>query len=260
MERLRVLHDFYRTGEEAEYRLVLHDLMQKGHSFKDTICPDSLEFKKDHFVMGSKFGRVLFLKEYASYIKDSMISELTVLNRTMMLSIDVIPVPTDEAVRQMQNRLLGVETNVTNWQRRQNNNNNCNRILILVMWQGVRIALPGFRQVKDQKAANPCGAMDSATSFLPRIDIMKKPRFSSCFIEKWGSFFCPIHCCIRGSCILSYGLSLRKPPKRKTNLFTQGRYLNTAFQQTLPVNVLKHPRRFIIKLNYDMKLTISAFV
>ena len=26
----------------------------------------------DHFIMGDKFGRVLFLKEYASYIKDSM--------------------------------------------------------------------------------------------------------------------------------------------------------------------------------------------
>ncbi len=129
VERLRVLHDFYRTGEETEYHLDLRDLMRKGHSFKDTICPDSLEFKKDYFVMGDKFGRVLFLKEYASYIKDSMISELTALNRTMMLSIDVIPVPTDEAVREMQNRLLGVETNVTNWQRRQNSNNNFSAVV-----------------------------------------------------------------------------------------------------------------------------------
>ena len=129
VERLRILHDFYRTGEETEYRMDLHELMQKGHSFKDAICPDSLEFKKDHFVMGEKFGRVLFLKEYASYIKDSMINELTALNRTMMLSIDIIPVPTDEAVREMQNRLLGVETNVTNWQRRQNNNNNFSAVV-----------------------------------------------------------------------------------------------------------------------------------
>ena len=53
----------------------------------------------------------------------------TSLNRTMMLSIDVIPVPTDEAVREMQNRLLGVETNVTNWQRRQNSNNNFSAVV-----------------------------------------------------------------------------------------------------------------------------------
>ena len=54
---------------------------------------------------------------------------LTELNRTLMLSIDVIPVPTDEAVREMQNRLLGVETNVTNWQRRQNSNNNFSAVV-----------------------------------------------------------------------------------------------------------------------------------
>ena len=67
VERLRVLHDFYRTGEETEYQLDLASLMRKGHSFKDAICPDSFEFKKDHFVMGDKYGRVLFLREYASY-------------------------------------------------------------------------------------------------------------------------------------------------------------------------------------------------
>lgn len=129
VERLRVLHDFYRAGEETEYRLDLRECMRRGHSFKDAVCPDSLEFKKDHFVMGNKYGRVLFLKEYASYIKDSMINELTGLNRNLMLSIDIIPVPTDEAVRELQNRLLGVETNVTNWQRRQNSSNNFSAIV-----------------------------------------------------------------------------------------------------------------------------------
>ena len=126
---LRVLHDFYRPGEETEFSFNLQAAMQKGHSYKDVICPDSLEFKKDHFVMGDKYGRVLFLKEYASYIKDSMLNELCGLDRNLMLSIDIIPVPTDEAVREMQNRLLGVETNVTNWQRRQNSNNNFSAVV-----------------------------------------------------------------------------------------------------------------------------------
>ncbi len=127
--RLRVLHDFYRPGEETEFAFDLQAAMHKGHSYKDIICPDSLEFKKDHFVMGDKYGRVLFLKEYASYIKDSMLNELCGLDRNLMLSIDIIPVPTDEAVREMQNRLLGVETNVTNWQRRQNSNNNFSAVV-----------------------------------------------------------------------------------------------------------------------------------
>ena len=129
VERLRILHDFYRVGEETQFQLGLPACMKYGRSFKDAICPDSMEFKKDHFVMGDKYGRVLFLKEYASYIKDSMINELTSLNRSLLLSIDIIPVPTDEAVREMQNRLLGVETNVTNWQRRQNSNNNFSAVV-----------------------------------------------------------------------------------------------------------------------------------
>lgn len=129
VERLRILHDFYRVGEETQFQLDLRECMKQGRSFKDAVCPDSMEFKKDHFVMGNKYGRVLFLKEYASYIKDSMINELTSLNRSLMLSIDIIPVPTDEAVREMQNRLLGVETNVTNWQRRQNSNNNFSAVV-----------------------------------------------------------------------------------------------------------------------------------
>lgn len=123
-ERLRIFHDFYRVGEESTYHFDIKDSRKKGHSFKDYICPDSMEFEKDYFKIGDRYGRVLFMRDYASYIKDSMISEITELNRNLMLSIDVIPVPTDEAVREAESRLLGVETNITNWQRRQNSNNN----------------------------------------------------------------------------------------------------------------------------------------
>ena len=128
-ERLRVLHDFYRPGEESQFQFDLKTNQKMGRDFKDAICPDSLSFRRDYFFMGSKYGRVLFLKEYAAFIKDKLIRELTDLDRNLMLSIDVIPVPTDEAVREMQNRLLGVETNVASWQRRQNSNNNFSAIV-----------------------------------------------------------------------------------------------------------------------------------
>ena len=128
-DRLRILHDFFRAGEETDFRFDLSDTMRKGHDFKDYICPDTFEFERDHFRMGSKFGRVIFLREFASYIKDSMVSEICDLNRNMMLSLDIIPIPTDEAVREVENRLLGVETNITNWQRRQNQNNNFSAVV-----------------------------------------------------------------------------------------------------------------------------------
>ena len=128
-ERLRILHDFYRQGEEAEFRFNAREMMKHGHDFRDYICPDGIEKNSDYLKLGEKYCRVLFLKDYASYIKDNMVTELTDFNRNMMLSIDVVPVPTDEAVREVENRLLGVETNITNWQRRQNANNNFSAVV-----------------------------------------------------------------------------------------------------------------------------------
>lgn len=128
-ERLRIIYDFYRTGEEVDFHFDVHDRMKKGHDFRDYICPDTFENEKDYFRIGERFGRVIFLRDYASYIKDSMVAELTDMNRNMMLSIDIIPVPTDEAVREVENRLLGVETNITNWQRKQNQNNNFSAVV-----------------------------------------------------------------------------------------------------------------------------------
>lgn len=58
-----------------------------------------------------------------------MVSELCDLNRNLLLSLDIIPIPTDEAVREVESRLLGVETNITNWQRRQNRNNNFSAVV-----------------------------------------------------------------------------------------------------------------------------------
>jgi len=129
VDRLRALHDFYRSGEENAFAFNLKDNMRKGHCFRDYICPDSIEKHADFLKLGEKYARVLYLKDYASYIKDGMVAELTDMNRNMMLSIDVIPVPTDEAVREVENRLLGVETNITNWQRKQNQNNNFSAVV-----------------------------------------------------------------------------------------------------------------------------------
>ena len=128
-ERLRIFYDFYRVGEEDLYKFDLKQCMRKGHSFKDYICPNTFEFKSDYFKMGDRYGRVLYLKEYATFIRDNIISELTDLNKNMMLSIDIKPVPMEEAIKKAENVRLGVETNIANWQRRQNENNNFSAVL-----------------------------------------------------------------------------------------------------------------------------------
>lgn len=128
-ERLQLFRDFFKTDEPSAFPFDLKAFAKKGHSFKDWICPESMEFHSDHFRINGRYGRVLYMQDYASYVKDDMVSELCDLSRDLMLSIDILPVPTDEAVREIQNKLLGVETNVTNWQRRQNANNNFSAVV-----------------------------------------------------------------------------------------------------------------------------------
>ncbi|MDB8678044.1 DUF87 domain-containing protein, partial [Streptococcus agalactiae] len=100
--------------------------MRRGHSFKDAVAPEGAGIEADRLRVGGRWARALYLTDYASYIKDGFLAELTDARRAMALSIDVVPVPTDEAVREVERRLLGVETNITNWTRRQNANMNYN--------------------------------------------------------------------------------------------------------------------------------------
>ena len=109
-ERLRILHDFYRQGEEAEFSFDLAAKAKHGHDFKDYICPDSMEKNSDYLKLGDKFCRVLFLKDYASYIKDNMVTELTDFNRNLMFSIDVVPMfITTLSQTRMKSRFLAAD-------------------------------------------------------------------------------------------------------------------------------------------------------
>ena len=128
-ERLRIVHDFCRPNEAADYRFDLRDTMQKGQSFKDYISPDGFEFKSDYFKCGDKFGRVLFIRDFPSYIKDSVVWDLTDTNRNMIFNFDILPVSTEEAQKFGEKQALGIETNIANYQRKQNANNNYTSII-----------------------------------------------------------------------------------------------------------------------------------
>lgn len=123
-DRIRILHDFFRSGEEQYFNFDLLQAMARGQDFRDYIAPDSLQFKSDHFIMGKKFGRVLFLKDYPNFLKDETIARLCEFPQNLMLSIQIVPVPMEEAVADMQKRVLAVETDITRWQQKQNANHN----------------------------------------------------------------------------------------------------------------------------------------
>ena len=127
-ERLKILHDFYRGGN-TDFDFDIKDSMRKGHSFKDQIIPRMPKYKNKYFRFDNRYGRVLYLSNYPGFLKDKFVSEICSLNKNLMYSMDLFSIPMDEAVREVENKLLGVNTNITNWQRRQNANNNFSAVI-----------------------------------------------------------------------------------------------------------------------------------
>ena len=123
-ERLKIFHGFFHPGEEMYYHFDISEARKRGHDFKDYICPDSMEFKPDYFKYDDHYGRVLYVRDYARYIKPIILSELTDLPINMVLSRDILTIPTEEAIKDVETKLLGVETEIVNWRRKQQKNGN----------------------------------------------------------------------------------------------------------------------------------------
>jgi len=80
-------------------------------------------------VPGEKYARVLFIRDYPSYVKDSVVWELTDTNYNMIFNYDIVPVSIEEAQKFGEKQALGIETNIANYQRKQNSNNNYTSII-----------------------------------------------------------------------------------------------------------------------------------
>jgi hypothetical protein len=126
--RLQILRNILQeNGEDTPFSL--GQSMARGHSFADAICPSSMTIKPSYFTLDGKFGRVLFLRDYASFIRDTLVTELTALNREVVLSIDILPVPMDEAIKEVNKISLGTEATIASWQRGQNQRQNFSAML-----------------------------------------------------------------------------------------------------------------------------------
>ncbi len=123
-ERLELLRTIYRSDKDNESPFDLKQTLKTGSSAKNYIAPESMEFESDFFKLGAVYGRALVLHSYPTYLKDSIVNDLCELNSPLIWSMDIIPVPTDEAVREAENRAANVEQNIAKYYQKQYNNKN----------------------------------------------------------------------------------------------------------------------------------------
>ena len=94
MERLQILHRFYRRGEENEFRFSLRDSARKGHSFRDYICPDSnwqrRQNSNNNFSAVVPYDMELQRKESKEFLDD-----LTSRDQRMMFAVITMVITAD---------------------------------------------------------------------------------------------------------------------------------------------------------------------
>ena len=83
-----------------------------------------MDFNSDYMMINGQYCRTVFLRNYGTFVDDNIITELTSINKNLMLSIDFIPIPVDEANKDVDNILLGVQSDKANFNRRQAQNQN----------------------------------------------------------------------------------------------------------------------------------------
>ena len=64
--RLQIFRDFFKGDVPQAFPFDLKQFAKKGTSFKDWMCPDSMEFERDHFKIGDRYGRALYMQDYDS--------------------------------------------------------------------------------------------------------------------------------------------------------------------------------------------------
>ncbi len=122
-ERLKVLHDFYHLGNEADFEFDIKHAKKVGSDFKNDLCNGMVKYYPDHIEDEGKFCRALFIKKYPSSLSDRFLNEITSLPVHCITSIDVVPIPKDITTRVLQKKYLGIESDIIKQQRVRNKNN-----------------------------------------------------------------------------------------------------------------------------------------
>lgn len=117
-DRLRVLHDFFRVGEEETFRFDLGEYTRLGQDFRDAVCPDSMTFLRDHIEIDGRYAKVMSLMTYPQRLDDTLIANLLRQAPYLVVSLDVVPVETEDAYREIEDGRMKVDADRVRFNRK----------------------------------------------------------------------------------------------------------------------------------------------
>ena len=122
-ERLRVLYNFYRIGDEETFSFDFDAYVKSKTDYKNDICGSMIKYSPNDFETDRKICRAVSIRRYPTSLPDTFINEITNVPVHSITSIDIVPVPKDLTTRTLQKKYLGVESDILRQQRVRNKNN-----------------------------------------------------------------------------------------------------------------------------------------
>ena len=99
-----------RAKEAAE----VEALFLKGvNTFRDLIAPSSLEFQVDHFRLGTKYGRTLYVYGYPREIYTGWLSNVINMDEVLDISMFIYPVDTQVVMQNLRKKVTQLEASMT---------------------------------------------------------------------------------------------------------------------------------------------------
>lgn len=120
-EKLELIYNFYNTHSDIPFSYDRKELMKRGHSYKELLCPEAIQQDKGFFWLGDRCGQSMMVTAFPQYLYDNLISELLELNTEIAISIDVKPVPKDKAIKFADKKNLDNESNIEKYLQRHRN-------------------------------------------------------------------------------------------------------------------------------------------
>lgn len=113
-QRLRLLHNIYRFGNEKTFRFSWDDAFSQRRDWRHDIINTSIKEHENYltFDFGKSYVSVLFIKNYPSSLKDTFIQELMALSIPIILTMDIEPIGSDFASKMLKDKYMTAQGSI----------------------------------------------------------------------------------------------------------------------------------------------------
>jgi hypothetical protein len=115
-ERFRLLHSFYRMGNEEEFSWSWDDAFLVKKDWRSILSPMYFHEHKTYMEMEDRFVSVLFFRSYGSSMEDDLLTKISGFSFRSIISIDISPEPKELTTERLSSKYMNNQYSISKQQ------------------------------------------------------------------------------------------------------------------------------------------------